>query len=286
MKTSPFIKVIIASVIWGAGGVVIKILNLPSSTLTFYRLFVPAVILFLYLFYKKEKLSGSNMPMLLFASSLNCIRMFLFFAAYNLTSVGNAVIMLYTWPIFTTILSAIFLKEKIYKPQIILLISAFAGIAIIYLNKKFSFQDKDFLGMTIMLASSLIYSFSMIIFKKRSTGLSSIGTTFYQNLVGAFIFIPFAFINPLPVFSIKFIYVILYSVAIGIIGFGLFFSALKETEAKTTSYFSFMEVPSGILFGIIFLHEKIYWNLIVGGIIIIGSVIIMQVLQQKHRSAQ
>ena len=91
----------------------IKLINLPATTITFFRMFVPVAILLGYFCWKKIKLFKGNYGYLLLASSFNAVRMFLYFLAYLYTSVGNAVIMLFTWPIFATIFSAIFLKEKV-----------------------------------------------------------------------------------------------------------------------------------------------------------------------------
>jgi drug/metabolite transporter (DMT)-like permease len=281
MNASPFLKIIIASIIFGAGNTAVKILNMPSELITFYRLIVPAVILFIYLKYKKIKIFKKNTPYLLFGSTLNCVRMFLYFVALNLTTVGNSVTILYTWPIFASILGVIFLKEKLTKTQILLLLSAVIGVLIIFLNGKVSFSNKNFLGMTIMLCSALIYALSMIVFKKRAGDISSIETTFFQNFIGAIVFIPFVFTTNYPMSPGKISFTVLYAFMIGVVGFALFFSALKQTKANIASYFSYLEIPCAIFFGAIILHEKISWNLIIGASILITSVIIMKFLDQR-----
>ena len=49
---------------------------------------------------------------MLIASSINAARMFLYFIGFTYASIANAVIVLYTWPIFATLLGLMFLKEK------------------------------------------------------------------------------------------------------------------------------------------------------------------------------
>ena len=162
---------------------------------------------------------------MLLASSLNAVRVLLYYIAFTFTSISNAAIVLYTWPIFATISGMIFLKEKVEKRNLALFALAFLGIVFVYLNKEISFANKDFLGMTAMIGSTIIYSFVVTIFKKESLKYTKFQSVFYQNLVGAVIFLPFLFINkPLPTpaqAGLTSFYVIL----IGIIGFSLFFSA-------------------------------------------------------------
>ncbi|MEA2065169.1 MAG: DMT family transporter [Patescibacteria group bacterium] len=276
MKFNPCLEVVLASVVWGSTGVFVKYLNLPPTTIAFFRLAVPTLILGAFFLFKRTKLFHSKNKLILLASSLNAIRMFFYFVGFTFTSIGNAVIILYTWPIFATILSALFLKEKISKKNIVLLFITFFGIVLIYLNKEISFANKDFIGMSSMLLSAIIYSSTVVIFKKESNNYSKFETIFYQNLVGAIVFLPFIFINyPFPtIFQIS--VASIYAILIGLVGFGLFFSALKQIKASTASFLSYVEVISAILFGIILFNEVLTWNIVVGGLLIISSAIFIR----------
>ena len=74
---------------------------------------------------------------MLIASSINAARMFLYFIGFTYASIANAVIVLYTWPIFATLLGLMFLRKNRQAPALALLI-AFAGIVFAYLGKQFS----------------------------------------------------------------------------------------------------------------------------------------------------
>ena len=275
MKINPYLEVILAAIIWGSTGAFVKYLSLPPTTITFFRLAIPTIILGAFFLIKKTKVFHSKDKLMFLASSLNAIRMFFYFVGFTFTSIGNAVIILFTWPIFATILSVLFLKEKISKKNIILLATAFLGIMLTYLNKEISFANKDFIGMSSMLLSAIIYSSTIVIFKKESNNYSKFELIFYQNLIGAIIFLPFIFLNQpfptIPQISIATVYAIL----IGLIGVGLFFSALKQIKASTVSLLAYVEVISGILFGIILFNEVLTWNVVVGGLLISSSVILL-----------
>ncbi len=276
IKLNPYFEIILAGIIWGLSGIFVKILPLPATTITFFRLAVPTIILLIYLKIKKTPLfTGNNKPLLI-ASTLNAVRVFLYTIGFIFTTIGNGVIILYTWPIFTTLLSMIYLKEKVQKRTFLLLTIAFAGIIVIYSNHKFSFSNKDFIGMTAMLLSSLIYTITIIIFKKELPKYTPIETIFYQNFVGAIIFLPFLFSNkPFPTLSQISIGTI-YGIVIGIIGFILFFAGLKKLKTSTASFLTYIEVVSAIIFGIIIFKETITWNMIAGGLLIITSTILIK----------
>ncbi len=274
-KFNPYLKVIFAALLWSTSGIFVRLLNLSPGVFSFFRMAIPVIILFVFLIIKQKPIIKGHIGLLLFGSFLNAIRLFLYYTSFTYTSLGNAVVILYTWPIFMTILSLIFLKEKINFRNIILLISAFLGIVIVFINKKFSFQDNDFIGMTAMLLSSIIYSFSLLIFKKKTTEYSGVEITFYQNIVGAVICIPFIFMLP----EITFIQISLISLQgflVGVLAFFLFFSALKELTSAKASLLSYIEVLSTICISVLIFHEPFTWNLLLGGSLIIVSVIFLK----------
>lgn len=273
---NPYFQIVFATMIWGSTGVFVKYLALPPTTLTFFRVGVPTIVLGIFFGVKKVKLFRQGNKLMLLASLLNAIRLFFYFWGFTLASIGNSYIMLYTWPIFGTILSMIFLGEKISRKQIFLLVVAFIGIAVIFLDKEFSFQNDDFLGMLSMVLAAFIYSSTVVIFKKETNSFSEYETLFYQNFVGAIIFLPFIFINePFPTLN-QINIATTYAVLIGVLGFGLFFSALKKIKVSTASFLSYTEVVSGILYGVIFFDEVITWNILLGGSMIIMATILIK----------
>jgi len=271
MKLNPYLAIILAATIGGANGVFVKLIDLPSTTISFFRMVVPVVFLLLYFSWKKVKIWRGNYKIMLLASVLNAGRMFLYFLAYLYTSIGNGVIILFTWPIFATIFGVLILKEKVTKRNMLLIGLAFAGIVLMYLNKEISLDSKDFLGMAFMLISAIMFALTAVIFKKQLTEYSKTETIFFQNLVGAAIFFPFIFFNrPLPSLGQATVGVI-YGLIVGIFAFSLFFYALKKLKMSHYSLFTYWEVPAALIFGVFFFDEKITWNIIVGGILIIIS---------------
>jgi len=281
MKLNPYLAIIFATTIAGSSGVFIKLLNLPPTSITFFRVFVPVAILLIYFGWKKPKLFQGNYKIMLFASGLNAARLFLYFVAYLYTSIGNAVIMLYSWPIFATVFGAIILKEKVTKKTAFLIGLAFFGLIIMYINKEISFASRDFIGMSAMLLSAIIYSLTVVIFKKELKNYTKTETIFYQNLVGAVIFLPFVFINkPIPT-ATQFSVASLYGFLIGIVAFLLFFFALKKLKMSHYSLFTYWEVPAALIFGVIFFKEIITLNIIAGGALIIIAGLL---LKEKKKS--
>jgi drug/metabolite transporter (DMT)-like permease len=236
---------------------------------------VPTAILWVFFKLKNRKIFRSIDKMMIFASSLNAVRMFFYFVGYTFTSIGNAVIILYSWPVFATIFSVLYLKEKISKRTAGLLGVAFLGIILIYSTSEISFASNDFIGMSAMLLSAAVYASTVVIFKKESHKYTQFETVFYQNVIGAFIFLPFLFVNVFPTIGQLSILTI-YAILIGLVGFSLFYSALKKIKASTASFLTYNEVLSALVFGVIILGETFTWNMIVGGTLIIGASVLLK----------
>ena len=277
MKHNPYLEVIIAATIWGTNGVFIKLLDLPPTTISFFRLAIPTIILLIYFKIRKIKLFDvENKSLMFFASFLFAIKTLLMMFGFLLSPLSTAIIVVYTWPIFATIFSIIILKEHIAKRNVYLLLLAFIGIVLIFFNQTISFENLEFLGLFFMLLVAILHALVIVIFKRESNKNSKYKTIFYQNIVGFLMFLPFIFINqPYPTL-IQTGVGITYGLLIGLIGFIFFFSALKKINASTASHLTYVEVISAVIFGIIIFKEALTWNLAVGGLLIITSTYLLK----------
>jgi drug/metabolite transporter (DMT)-like permease len=276
MKANPYLQVLLAILIMGSSGAFIKFLNLPPTTLSFFRMAVPAGLLYLYFSVRKVNLFRYHSGWMLFGSMLNAIRIFLFVFGFTYTSISNAVLILNSWPVFANLFSMLFLGEKVPRRNLLLLLLPLSGIMLLFINQPLSVENEDFLGMSAMLFSAMIYASTIIIFKRESPKYSGYETTFFQNLAGAIIFLPFLWYHDFD-FSVRQISLgIVYAFLVGIVAFGLYFSALRQIKASTISFLSYLEVVVATSFGILLFDEALSWNIIAGGSLIIVSTLLLK----------
>lgn len=281
MRQKALYAVIFCASFAGFSGIFIKEMSISASSIAWFRTAIPALLIGGWMMIKGIPFFRGNYKKMIWASLLNSIRMYLFFVAYVYTSIGNAVILCYTWPIFASLLSSKILKEKIPKQQIYLLILAFLGLVIANMDKTFSYEDHDFIGMTSAVASAFIYSITVIIFKSEAENYSTNEMIFYQNFTGMILFLPFAFyLNPLPLPSDYYIGFI-YAVLIGIIGFNLFFFGLKYLKASVASSLMYLEVVGAIILSYIWYGDLLSWNMIIGGAMILSASFLIQRVSRK-----
>lgn len=268
MKLNPYLSVLAGATIAATSGIFIKLLQLPAVSLAFFRLIVPVVVLAAYFIYQGKKTTTSSYKIMLVVSVLNAIRMFLYIIAFLYTPIANAVIILYSWPIFASIYSIFLLKEQANTKVIILLTMAFAGLIVMNMDKDFDLSSQSFWGMSAMLLSAAIYALTSVILKQQLEKHSGLETIFYQNLVGALIFLFLFLNNPLPSLAQTTIG-ITYGFLVGIVAFMLFFHALKQIKVSHYSLMSYWEVVAAVFFGVLLFDETFSINILIGGIMII-----------------
>ncbi len=271
MENRAFLAVLIGASIAGLSGLLIKQMSIPATSIAFIRTALPSICIGIWMALSGIRLFRGNYHKMLLASCLNAARMYLFLLAYIYTSISNAVIILFTWPIFVNLMSSIWLNEHITKKQIFLLLMAFLGIVTIYSDQDLSFADRDFVGMTAGLGSALLYSISYIIYKTEIHNYTRNEVIFYQNLVGGFIFLPFFVLNrPFPG-MIDWGYATTYALVMGVLIFNFFFYGLKYLNASKASVIGYFEIVSAVLSGVLVMHEEISYHIVLGGSMILVS---------------
>ncbi len=276
MRINPYLIVIFTTMIMGSSGVFIKYLQLPTLVLTSIRMAVPAFLLYTFFAARGQFLIKKSSKTIILASTLNAIRLFFFVLSFAYTSIGNAIIILYTWPVFATIFEQLILKEKIKKANALLMALPFTGVIILFSQQDFSLQNRDILGMSSMLVAACLYAFSIILFKKESNKYSEFQTVFYQNMVGGIIFLPVFFFTDYQLSLHQISVAFIFASLLGIVAFGLFFTALKQLKASTVSFLTYLEVVFAMLYGFIFFDETITWNMLLGGGLIIISAVLLR----------
>jgi drug/metabolite transporter (DMT)-like permease len=273
----PVLAIICATCLGASSGLYIKELSLSSFALSGFRLGVP-FLLILPVVIRKRMLLGpkEHRSKLWSASLLNAIRMFLYILAFKLTTMANAIVLLYLWPIFALIFRCIGVAKVPRPGQVMILLTAFSGVVVMNLHRDFSLQGKDLPGSLFMILSALILAGTMIIFKSTLVNMSETDTLFYQNGIGALIFLPFLVAEIPYVPGAQLGLGVLYGFLVGVCAFGLFFYALKRLPVFQYSAMTYMEVFFGLLFSLVVLREDMTINLAIGVLMVLSASFLAQ----------
>ena len=248
----------------------IRLINIPSWELLFYRGLIPFVLLFilLLLYYKKNFLHSlliTGLPGLFYAI-LIALGNTTFVISIQNTNVANTLIMIALTPFTTAILSSIFLKEHPSQRMWFTIISCFFVVLFIFYD---SYQGNRMLGDFFGLLTAILIGGSAVVvrYSKLVNFLPSLLIAKLLTLV-----IPILFIQSFPeslIIDLREFYLI---IAMGIclfIALSFITLAPRYIPAYEVEIFFVLETILGPLWVWLIIHEQPTTKTIIGGICII-----------------
>ncbi len=175
---------------------------------------------------------------------LNVVAMLMFFTSLSLTPVARVTALAFTAPLFTALLSVVFLGERFRARRWAALVLGFAGMLIILRPGMIPVDP----GALLAVGSASLWAVTMIVIKLLSRTESSFAITAYMNLfLALFSLGPALWVWVVPPPEMWF-----WLVAIGVIGTVAQLAlsqALKETEPTAVLPFDFLKLVWAALLG-------------------------------------
>ncbi|MCL5432678.1 MAG: DMT family transporter [Patescibacteria group bacterium] len=298
LKSSPsrsvFLALVLASIIWGATGPVMKLTleSVPIFSLAFIRFFVASLILLPFVF-KKLSIRREDLP-LLFLSALFGVtfNISFFFWGLTMTSGLNSGIIVASTPILTLLFAAVFLGERISRNMILGCIVGILGIAVII--------GKDILkngitlspyGDLLILAAVITFIFYEMLSKNLFKRYDPVTITFYSFIIGGLTFLPSLFfeysINPAWInnLSLSSFFGIAYGIFLSSLAAYLLWQwGLSKSCESCAGFFFYLDPISSTVASVILLSEKITWAFILGSVLIFLGLFIAERRHPYSRS--
>lgn len=277
-KKLAILTLIIASIIWGATGSVMKLTlqHVPVFSLALIRFGTAAFILFPFVA-KKLTIQKQHLPFFIITALFGItIHITAFFFGLKSTSAMNAGIIIASLPLFTLFFARFYLQEKVAPRLIIGGLVGFLGIGVVILKdvvaSGFAFAPLGDIVILIATFSFLIYE---ILSKKLFKVYDPFTVTYYSFLFGAFGFVPGAvyetFQNPQWPFDLP-------ASALAGIAYGIFLSSLSayslwqwglsKLPAAKVGFFLYLDPIVSTIAAAILLSEKITPLFVIGAALI------------------
>ncbi|QHE63684.1 EamA family transporter [Rossellomorea vietnamensis] len=194
-------------------------------------------------------------------------------------------------PVFTVILSMMFLHEKMTLSKALGMITAITGVLMV--TTAGSGQSIGFtvnIGFLLMILSTLNWAVYSVLLKKLRIELPSLVITFYMSLLGFSLTIPFLIRNRgwegiSQLSNVEWAHLIFLGVFVSGVAYWYWAKALEVLDASKVSMFLYLEPVTTLIAAILLLQEKIFLISILGGVIIIIGVVIVngQKISVLHR---
>jgi drug/metabolite transporter (DMT)-like permease len=184
-------------------------------------------------------------------------------------------------PIFTVILSLLFLHEKLNTAKVIGMVLAVTGVLIITSTR--SGQSIQFalnIGFLLMILSTLNWAVYSVLVRSLNIPYPPLVVTFYMCLIGLILTTPFIIRNrgweKLTLLDhTEWAHLLFLGVFVSGIAYWYWGKALEVLEASKVSMFLYLEPIATLIAAVLLLHEKVLLISVAGGIIIIIGVVIV-----------
>lgn len=279
---------VVSTIIWSGNFVIARGVSgkIPPMSTNFFR-WVTATILLLPFAFKsflaeKEKVLKNWKYFL--SVSFTCILLFnsfVYIAGHHTTAINLALIGTTTSPVFTIVLSAIFLKEFIQPLRIAGLAICIAGIMILLsqgsMERLLAFRFSK--GDWWILAGSFFFAVYNLLVKQKPGNISPVTFLFVFFFIGAVMLAPF-FIwehrhsDPI-IWNGQLVSIILYlGLGASLIAYLCWNEAILRIGSSRTALFGNLIPIFSTLEALLLLHEKIHPIHLVSGVLVIAGLFI------------
>ena len=240
--------------------------ELHPFIITLYRAGLVFVVLLPVLFWRgRAVFNTSSFRLQVVRGGIGGLGMLCVFTGLSMISLAEVTVLLFTVPIFATLLSIVFLSEKVGVRRWTAIFVGFLGILIIARP-----QGSVSTGHLFILCAALSWSTSILIAKKLTEKDTVISITFWQAM-GC---VPLAFIASLFVWELpSFVQLgtLLGIAALGTVGHAMLYAALKVGQVSTILPLDYIRIIWSAGLGFILFGQLPTLHLYAGSLLIIAA---------------
>ena len=259
-------------------------MNTPS--VLFYRFGLAWVIVAIVMLFRREKLrvtwreflTLSTLGILFIFSSLTL------YLSFRRMPAGIASTILFTYPVMTAAIMAIFFRERITLSTVSSIALALVGVLLLYWGD--TEGTLSLTGVILVLVSALTYALYIIVVDKSPLQMSSFKINFYVLFYCALGMVVYSLLSgeplTLPHNFTSWFYVGWLAIVPAIMALVLMVYAAKWVGSTTTAILGALEPLTAVLIGIFVFGEKFTLTLAIGIVLILAAVTIIVVKPKKQ----
>ncbi|MCX7709624.1 MAG: DMT family transporter [Clostridia bacterium] len=273
------IFLIITSVLWSIGGMLIKLVEWNPIAIAGMRSAIAAVVFIIYI--RKPKINWSFAQ--IGASICYAGTVILFVSANKMTTAANAILLQYTAPIFVAIFGFWFLKEKTKVMDWITIFFVFTGMALFFVDK---LTLDGIWGNIIAILSGVTFA-GLAIFMRMQKSESPIESILLGNILTAVCGLPFMF-QSMPSTKSWLGLLLLGIVQLGI-SYILYAFAIKHVTALEAVLIPVIEPILNPVWVLVFMGETPGQWALIGGAVVLVSVTarcVSPLMEQKKNTVK
>lgn len=255
-------------------GVLGRYIDLPPAVTIGIRAFGAVVLLGIFIKFKGFSFTLAQKDALAIIASgvLMGMHWVTYFYSLQLSNVAIGMLSLFTYPVMTSLLEPLLFRTTFSKMH--LLLGVLVLIGIYFLAPEFDTDNDYFLAILIGLVSALCFALRNLLVKTKIGAYNGSVVMWYQVLVITILLIPAYLIFETDGFVQQLPYIAILALVTTALGHTLFLFSLKRFSVTAASLMGSIQPIYGIILGIIFLNEIPGWRTVLGGGLILISVVV------------
>ncbi len=269
-----FLELNLAMLFISTSGALGRYIDMPVPVIIGFRALMACVLLFLYCRWKNISFntSSKDKPTIILSGVLMGLHWVTYFYSLKLSNVAIGMLSIFTYPVITALLEPILLKTKFQKIHLLLAFLVLVGIY--FLVPDLDFSNSYTKAVLLGILSALCYSLRNIIMKTKVASYNGSVLMWYQLVVVSLLLLPFIWLMDSSGIKEQWLPTLTLALLTTAIGHTLFLQSFKRFSITTASIISSVQPVYGIIIGMIFLGEIPVFSTIIGGILILTSVVI------------
>lgn len=274
----------IAMMFVSTSGVLGRYISMPPPLTIWWRSFLALFCLGLFIWYKKIDLkitSKKDLKTILISGFFMGAHWVTYFYALKLSGVAIGMLAMFTYPIITVFLEPLFFKTRLNLNHVFLGVLVLIGIY--FLTPELDVANNVTLGVISGIISAVFYAIRNILMKKKTASYHGSMLMFYQMIVIAVLLVPVLFIFEASPTTNDWLGLGALALLTTSVGHTMFVLSMKNFSIGTVSIMSSVQPIFGILFGMLFLAETPTISTIIGGVLILTTVVIESIYSSRNR---
>lgn len=203
------------------------------------------------------------------------LSIYFYYLALETTTITNTTLLVYTAPIWSVLLAAAFLHEKIDRRTIWGIFASLAGVIVVSDITKLSVDPTNMRGSVYALLAGFFYSAMAISSKKVTEKTTPLYAAFWQYLVIVVMSLPFALPLSTQQLTINAPSLLYLGWAAGGVAFILYMEGIARVKGQVIQVITMLEIVVASLSGILLLGERLNWQTAIGGVLILAGIVIV-----------
>lgn len=267
----PILYIHFSVLLFGFAGIFGKLIALPAELIVLGRVVFASIFLSIIVRITKKKFKLNrrrDYAYVFLLGGLLAFHWFSFFRSIQLSTVAIGLLTFATFPIFTSFLEPLLLKEKFNRIMLLIALLIAGGLYLIF-PVDFTMHRQEVQGFFWGILSGLSFSVLSILNRELISKNEGLLLAFYQDLFAIIFLLPFLFSFSYNINLTDVIYLVLLGILFTGVAHTLFILSLRRITAQSASIITMLEPVYGIVLASLLISETLVLRQIIGGVIIL-----------------